>query len=37
MTKNKGELSLSVDDIQISIMGKQKENLLVMPGKDIGG
>ncbi|CAD8104021.1 unnamed protein product [Paramecium primaurelia] len=37
ITKSKGELSLSVDDIQISIMGKQKENLLVMPGKDIGG
>ncbi|CAK91760.1 unnamed protein product (macronuclear) [Paramecium tetraurelia] len=37
VTKSKGELSLSVDDIQISIMGKQKENLLVMPGKDIGG
>ncbi|CAD8125695.1 unnamed protein product [Paramecium sonneborni] len=37
ITKQKGELSLLVDDIQISIMGKQKENLLVMPVKEQGG
>ncbi|CAD8125312.1 unnamed protein product [Paramecium sonneborni] len=37
VTKQKGELSLSVDDIQISIMGKQRENLFVMPVKEIGG
>ncbi|CAD8200188.1 unnamed protein product [Paramecium octaurelia] len=36
VTKQKDELSLSVDDIQISIMGRQKENLLVMPGKETG-
>ncbi|CAD8117933.1 unnamed protein product [Paramecium sonneborni] len=34
--KQKEELRLSVDEIQISIMGRQKENLLVMPGKETG-